>query len=207
MSQKTTVLIADDDAVVLELVERALVSANFDAYSATSGAQAVEMATTAAVDFALLDYRMPGLSGLEAGRAIHEITGTRFAIMSVHSDRELIERAAVEGALGFIAKPINLTELVAQVRIGLERAAELQRLCSTISNLEKDRTEAITRAVNSARSVNTAVGLLMERLRQPRDQAYQQLVRRARNERRKLVDLCDEIIHAREVDYRLPGKG
>lgn len=204
MPTAVKILVADDDAVILELAERTLAGAGFEVYGAASGEQAIEFATTIAIDLAILDYRMPGLSGIDAGRSIHEITGTRFAVMSVCSDRELIERAAGEGALGFIVKPLNLAELVAQVHIGLERAAELRHLHATIENLEKNRTDAIARAIASARSVNTAVGLLMERVRQPRERVYDDLVRRARNERRKLVDVCEEIIRAREVEYRLP---
>jgi DNA-binding response OmpR family regulator len=201
VTDRQKILVADDDPIVLELMERALMAAGFEVFSAASGAQAVEVATTNAVDLALLDYRMPDFSGLEAGRSIHKLTGARFIVVSVHTDQATIEQAAAEGALGFIVKPINFSELIAQVRVGLERASEFALLKNAMNSLEQKASEAITRAVTSARSVNTAVGILMERQHLPRNEAYNLLVRHARDSQRKLLDLSEEIVRSREIDY------
>ena len=156
---------------------------------------------THGADLALLDYRMPGMNGLQAGKAIYALTGTRFVMMSAHSDNDIINQAAADGALGFIVKPLDAKELVAQINVALTRAAEIRQLKNSLQNLEETYNAAIAKAVESSRSVNTAIGILMERQQCPRELVYQSLVSEARNKRRRLVTLSEEIIKTREADY------
>ncbi|MBI3897217.1 MAG: response regulator [Gammaproteobacteria bacterium] len=58
---KQRVLIVDDDELTLLYAEQALTEAGFDVVTATSGTQAIEIATTNDIDLALLDHRMPGI--------------------------------------------------------------------------------------------------------------------------------------------------
>jgi len=195
------ILIADDTATIVAITECALQNAGYEVLTASSGPQAVEAAMTHGADLALLDYRMPGMNGLQAGKAIYALTGTRFVMMSAHSDNDIINQAAADGALGFIVKPLDAKELVAQINVALTRAAEIRQLKNSLQNLEETYNAAIAKAVESSRSVNTAIGILMERQQCPREHVYQSLVSEARNKRRRLVTLSEEIIKTREADY------
>lgn len=202
-AEKGRILVADDDAVLLELVEKALSVAGFEVYSARSGTQAVDIATTNGIDLALLDYRMPGLSGLEVAKTIHALTSTRFIMMSVHSEQELITAAAGGGALAFLVKPLDMAELVTTVRVQLVRAKEIRQYEASLKKMESERVLDMSRAVASARVVNTAVGVLMERFKINRTQAYSLINQRARNNQQSLVAFSEEILNAAEIDYDL----
>lgn len=198
------ILVADDTATVVMIAECALRNAGYQVITASSGVQAVEAAMTHGTDLALLDYRMPGMNGLQAGKAIYKLTGARFVMMSAHSDNDIINQAAADGALGFIVKPLDAKELAAQINVALTRADEIRQLKNSLQSLEESYNAAIAKAVTSARAVNTAIGILMERQQSPREHVYQSLVSEARNKRRRLVALSEEIIKTREADYAKP---
>ena len=76
------------------------------------GDEAVELVRDHVPDVAILDIKMPGLDGLSAAR---EITGERLAavlILTAFSQRDLIEQARDAGALAYLVKPFQRSELV-----------------------------------------------------------------------------------------------
>jgi response regulator NasT len=192
---KKRILVADDDVVIVQLVERLLQQAGYEVVSAGSGEQAVEIATTNEIDLAVLDYRMPGISGLDAAKSVHTLTSARVIMMSAHGDRDLVMKAAGEGVLAFIAKPLSPVELVNTVNVQTVRAAELRAM--------DKQSVHMSRAVTTARTVNTAIGMLMERLRISHDQAFARLRQKARTTHRGLADVCDEMVRAAELSYQL----
>lgn len=205
---KNRILVVDDDPVILEYVEKALIDAGFEIFTATSGAEAIQISATNEIDLAILDFRMPGLSGLEVGRAIHELTLTRFILMSRHSDRDLVMQAAQHGALQFLAKPLQRSDLLNTVTICLARAAEIkskEQSLKDLKEIETNYTESVSRGIAGARSVNTALGILMERYRKARSDAYTILMRLTCNEHRRAVEVSEEIIKEAEAGYRGAG--
>lgn len=198
---KRHILIADDDPIILELLEKALIDAEYQVFAACSGEQAIEISTTNSIDLVLLDYRMPGLSGLDTGKAIRNLTSVRFILMSAFADKDIIMQAADDGMLQFIAKPLNLSDVITTIGVQLIRADEIKEYEKSFKDLEKNSQQGITRAIESARSVNTAIGLIMERYKISRDQASNMLLARTRNERRRAVDLSEQIIKTREAEY------
>ncbi|MBI3900016.1 MAG: response regulator [Gammaproteobacteria bacterium] len=201
-SKGSKILVVDDDPVMLELAIQTLEGAGYAVFVSPSGEQAIEIATTQEMDLALLDYRMPDMTGLDVGKAITDLTSTRFIIMSVHADEDVVRQAGGEGALGFLVKPLEPKELLAQVHVGLTRAAEINALQSSIEDMQQGYAAALSKAVASARTVNTAIGILMERLFMTREQATQLITREAKNQRKRMVELAEGLIAAREQDYR-----
>jgi DNA-binding NarL/FixJ family response regulator len=114
-----TVLLADDHGVLRDGVSRVL-EANSDirvAAVADNGRQALEKATDVRPDVALLDISMPGLSGIEATRAIvARLPRTAVVILSMHSSIELVQEALCAGARGYILKESAGEEVVKAVR-------------------------------------------------------------------------------------------
>ncbi|MGH9150391.1 MAG: response regulator, partial [Acidimicrobiales bacterium] len=77
------------------------------------GDEAVELVRRLNPDLAVLDIRMPGMDGLSAAR---EIVGQRRAavlILTAFSERNLIEEARDAGALAYLIKPFQTSELIA----------------------------------------------------------------------------------------------
>lgn len=179
-----TILLADDDPLILDLVERTLQKEGYKTLRAESGEQAIEIAMVKPFDLAVLDYRMGGMNGVETGMALHRLTQRRFVIMTQNKDRQTMDEAAAKGAMGFIAKPISAADLVGQVGVAIERSRDIDGL------------------YENSIIVNTAIGILMERLHLPRGAAHEKIKKQARSERRKLVDVAAEIIRVREEYYQ-----
>src|ERR1700685_2075441 len=100
-----TVLLADDHGVLRDGVRR-LLEATGDIQvvaMADNGCEALEKATEFRPDVALVDISMPGLSGIEATRAIMAaFPKTAVVILSMHSSTELVQEALRAGARGYL---------------------------------------------------------------------------------------------------------
>ena len=84
---------------------------------AADGIAAVELATTLRPDVALLDIRMPGLSGIEVTRAIRaRVPDVHVLIVSAFDDDDYVRAVFQAGALGYMLKTIGADELVDAVR-------------------------------------------------------------------------------------------
>ena len=114
-----TVLLADDHGVLRDGVRR-LLEATGDirvVAVADNGREALEKATEVRPDVALLDISMPGLSGIEATRAIMARSPkTAVVILSMHSSTELVQEALRAGARGYLLKESAGEEVVKAVR-------------------------------------------------------------------------------------------
>lgn len=199
-NKKIKLLIVDDDPVTLKLLECALTGNGFDVLTATSGEQAIDVATAVPIDIGILDYRMAGLSGLDAGRIIQQLTSAPFVLMSAFADRGDVLQAAGQEPLQFLTKPIEHSEVFNAISITLSRS-----LFGAEKRKQKPDAEfsvAVARAVTSARSVCTAIGLLMLEERITRASAAAFLLRRARDQRRRAADVAEEIIQSYEADFR-----
>jgi DNA-binding NarL/FixJ family response regulator len=115
-----TVLLADDHGVLRDGVRRVL-EANSDirvVAVADNGHDALAKATVVRPNVALLDISMPGLSGIEATRAIvATLPGTAVVILSMHSSIELVKEALCAGARGYLLKESAGEEVVKAVRV------------------------------------------------------------------------------------------
>ncbi len=118
MSKIVRILVADDHSVVRAglraLLER---QGNFRVVAeAGTGEEAVAKAQEHQPDVAVLDIRMPGLSGIEACRRIVEsVEGCRVIMLTSYAEDELLFAAVQAGASGYILKRIGDNELVQAV--------------------------------------------------------------------------------------------
>ncbi len=114
------ILVADDDEIILDLLVRLLARSGYQVIRARSGREAIEVGTRHRPDLALLDYRMPALTGLEAGKALYARLGIPFIILSSDLIADQVTQAAGEGALGVIRKPIRPSEICNLVQKALQ---------------------------------------------------------------------------------------
>ncbi|HWQ91618.1 MAG TPA: sigma-54 dependent transcriptional regulator, partial [Clostridia bacterium] len=111
------ILIVDDDAGQRSLLDSFLKSQGFEAITATSGEDALQKLS--AEDFAMMisDVRMPGLSGLETlRRARQQDAVLPVLLVTAYADIREAVGAMKDGALNYLAKPIDLDELLVTVR-------------------------------------------------------------------------------------------
>ena len=109
-----TVLVVDDEPMVLAFVEEALKKLGYQVLTATDGQQAYEVYSSHAnnIDKVLLDMVMPGTTGLEVCRRLRGINPkVKVILSSGYSSGEVAQEARLAGATGFIGKPYSLEEL------------------------------------------------------------------------------------------------
>ncbi|MDP9007059.1 MAG: response regulator [Actinomycetota bacterium] len=155
------VVIAEDEAIIRLDLRETLEEEGYEVVGETGrGDEAVALVKEHEPDLAILDIKMPGLDGLSAAR---EISGERRAavlILTAFSQRDLVERARDAGALAYLVKPFQRSELVPAVEVALGRFKEMRALEAEIRGLE-DQLE-IRRVVDRAKGILTDIHGLSE---------------------------------------------
>ncbi len=186
-------LLADDDALVLATFGRGLRDAGYQVTVAATGQEALEAAQQSAPDLAILDIRMPGLSGIEVSRKMQQ-QGVPVIHLTAYSDQETLNSAVAQGALGYLVKPIDVHKAIPTIETALNHAERYCRL--------QESEERLTRALDTANVVNYAVGILSERHRITPQTAFNRLRDCARSERRRVRDIANDILRASECMNR-----
>lgn len=116
---RTTCLVADDHPAVVEAVADVLGENGIAiAGRARDGREAVEKIESTQPDVALLDLRMPGLSGIEVARHVgRSAPNTSIILYTAFGDRALLTEAMDAGARGFVLKEAPLAEVVRAVEL------------------------------------------------------------------------------------------
>jgi response regulator NasT len=181
------VVIAEDEAIIRLDLKEILEEEGYEVVGETGrGDEAVELVKEHGPDLAILDIKMPGLDGLSAAR---EIAGERRAavlILTAFSQRNLIEEARDAGALAYLVKPFQRSELIPAIEVALGRFKEMRALEQEVQAAE-DRLE--TRKV-----VDRAKGILMDKHGMKEHDAFSWMQRRAMSERVTLKAIGEQII-------------
>ncbi|MEZ5615145.1 MAG: response regulator [Rhodocyclaceae bacterium] len=190
-TQPRKVLLVDDDRLVLATLASGLEQAGYAVQACASAEEAKRVLALDVPDIAVLDVRMPGASGLDLAGELAEAGGIPFIFLTAYSEADIVMRAAEHGALGYLVKPVDMPQLIPAIEAGLARAADLSKLRHTGQQLQN--------ALNESREVSMAIGLLMERYRLDRQQAFEALRGAARTQRRKIGELAEDMLAAAEL--------
>jgi FixJ family two-component response regulator len=125
LNSRETVFIVDDEPEVRKALERLLRASGLQVEVSASAQEFLERSAGVQCGCAVLDYQMPGLTGLDlqdvlAGRG----GGWQVVFLSGQGDVPKTVRAMKAGAVDFLVKPADGKQLVAAVRRALDRAAE-----------------------------------------------------------------------------------
>ena len=119
--RKATILVVDDEAALVEVLEAYLRDEGFAVLRAGDGRSAVEIALTERPDLVLLDLNLPRLSGLEAFREIRAQFDVPIIMLTARSG-EVDRVVGLElGADDYVTKPYSPREVVARVKTILRR--------------------------------------------------------------------------------------
>ena len=142
----STVLIVDDNAQNVELLQAFLESLPVNIVTAADGVEALEKVAEHNPDLVLLDIMMPRMSGFQVCRKIKSDPETRdIQILMVTALNELgdIEQASECGTDDFVSKPVNKFELLTRVKSLLRvrhLKNELERALTYLDEIEQDDT-------------------------------------------------------------------
>lgn len=188
-------LLVDDDRLILATLARSLRDAGYEVDTANSGRTALQHAAATHFDLAVLDMRMPGLSGIETARQLRAEHDIPALFLSAYSERESVSQAVAGGGLGYVVKPVDAQQLIPAIEAALARARDFATLTVVKGQLE--------RALTGTRHASIAIGILMERRRLTEAAAFEALRAAARAERRKLEQTAGDVVSALEQINRL----
>ncbi len=126
MSQRTTVLLVDDDAKLAQLVREYLSQHDFDVQVAPDGERGLTLLEKTPPDLVILDVMLPGIDGLEVCRRIRARPAlAQLPVLMLTAKGDDVDRiVGLElGADDYLAKPFNPRELLARARALLRRVA------------------------------------------------------------------------------------
>lgn len=125
------VLIAEDETLIRMDLRSLLEAAGHEVCAeARDGAEAVELATEAAPDLAILDVRMPNLDGIEAARRILAHRPIPLVMLTAYADAEIVERAVDAGVFAYVAKPFQERDILPAIRTAEARHRDLRNAAS-----------------------------------------------------------------------------
>lgn len=112
--KKIRLVLADDHPMIRAGFKTLLAQSNdFEvAGEAGNGAELIKVVTALKPDVTLVDIHMPGIGGLEALEKLHEsFPGIKFVVLTMHEEREYVQKALKAGADGYLLKNIEREEL------------------------------------------------------------------------------------------------
>lgn len=135
------VLIAEDEALIRLDLKEMLIEEGYDVCAeAADGQEAIDLAVALRPDLVILDVKMPRVDGLAAAERICADKIAPVVILTAFSQRELVERARDAGAMGYLVKPFQKSDLVPAIEMAAARFAQLRALEEEVDELS-DRLE------------------------------------------------------------------
>lgn len=132
MAESTTqpiVLVVEDSPESLGMLHETLDRCNYMVLLAPSGEKALEIVMNVQPDAILMDALLPGANGFETTRQIKQLPHAKnipVLFMTGLDDTEHIVEGLEAGGVDYITKPINITELVARLKVHLDNARDAQ---------------------------------------------------------------------------------
>jgi response regulator NasT len=187
-----TLMVVDDDRLVLATLVAGLKQAGFDVIEADNGDDAILLARKHKPRLAILDMRMQGKSGMDVARYLAANTDTGFMFLSAFGDSDIVEEATRMGALGYLVKPLDVRQIVPAVRAALARATERAGPPAPVAA----NPPSASASPPAGRDEFVAVGILMERLRIDYDRALAALRLQANAENRDVAEFANRMVEA-----------
>jgi DNA-binding response OmpR family regulator len=128
-SRPTRILVADDDPVILRLLQVNFNLEGYEVYTATRGEEALEKAKEHLPDIILLDVMMPGVDGWEVCRRLKEDHATAaipVIFLSARAQDQDRRRGYELGVVAYVTKPFDPGELIEVVQRSLSGTPEPQ---------------------------------------------------------------------------------
>ena len=185
--EKIGVVIAEDEAIIRLDLRETLENAGYEVVADTGrGDEAVKLVSQYKPEVVILDVKMPGMDGIQAAREIAATEDTAVVILTAFSQRELIDEAVEAGALAYLVKPYQQSDLVPAIEIARRRHQEMRELTDQAKTLEE--------RLKARKVIEKAKGLLIETASLTEDEAFRFIQTTAMSERKTMLELAEKII-------------
>lgn len=162
------ILVVDDVASNLKVMRASLKKLDTEIITASSGAEALEQVATHRFCLILLDVQMPQMDGHEVARRLQNNTATAnipiIFVTAMNRDDDYLQQGYHVGAVDYLFKPINVSVLIAKVKIFLKLAKISQQLEDQKNSLEQavaNRTMDLEQALDQAKTANKAKSIFL----------------------------------------------
>ncbi|MBX9783022.1 MAG: response regulator transcription factor [Chitinophagaceae bacterium] len=147
-SKGKSILIADDEQDILEILEYNLTAEGFSVIKAKNGNEALDMTRLHHPDLLILDVMMPGKTGMEVCQILRfqpEFSGTLIIMLTALSDESNHIKGLEMGADDYISKPISPKVLISRVNALMRRTFKSDESVIKIGDLMIDKEQYVVR--------------------------------------------------------------
>jgi response regulator NasT len=181
------VVLAEDEALIRLDLKEMLEEEGYEVVGeAGDGESAVRLARERDPDLVILDIKMPGLDGLSAAE---RITGDRLApvlVLTAFGQKELIDRAAEAGAMGYLVKPFQKGDVVPAIELAVARYQETVTLEREVADLQE--------RLETRKLVDRAKGILQDRFGMREADAFRFLQKAAMDGRLRMREVARRVV-------------
>jgi len=181
------VVIAEDEAIIRLDLRETLEEEGYEVVGESGrGDHALELVRELRPDIAILDIKMPHMDGLEAARVITQERICGVLMLTAFSQREVVEDARDAGALAYLVKPYQKSDLIPAIEVAIGRFRELQHLSGEV--------DALGEQLEARKLIDRAKGILMDEAGLKESEAFTFIQRTAMSERTRMREVAERII-------------
>lgn len=189
MADTLRFLIADDEALHnLALTSQLEALGHEVVATASNGQEAVDLARDKKPDMAILDIRMPVMTGPEAAHKIHAERPIPILILSAYSDRRTVDEATRSPVFHYLVKPVDPDDLAPAIAVARARFGEWT------DALEKRDVAELK--LEERKILDRAKGILMETRSLSEREAYRFLQKTSQDRNTPMIELAKKILLA-----------
>ena len=181
------VVIAEDEAIIRLDLRETLEEEGYEVVGETGrGDKAIELVRSLRPDLAILDIKMPGMDGIDAARVISAERLCGVLMLTAFSQREVVEQARDAGALAYLLKPFQKSDLIPAIEVAIGRFRELQVLSGEV--------DALGEQLEARKLIDRAKGILIDECGMKESDSFTFIQRTAMSERTRMREVAARII-------------
>ena len=183
----TRIVLAEDEAIIRLDLRETLQEEGYEVVGDVGrGDRAIELVRNLKPDVAIFDIKMPGMSGIEAAKIVSKEKICPVVMLTAFSQREIIEEARDAGALAYLVKPFQKTDLVPAIELAIARFAEMRALSGEV--------DALGAQLEVRKLIDRAKGVLIDNYKMSEADSFLFIQRLAMSERKKMGEIAERII-------------
>lgn len=155
---------------------------------ARDGREAVSLARSTAIDLAIMDIRMPGLSGLEAAEEIIRHRPTPVILLTGYSDPDYIAQATLTPIFHYLVKPVSIEDLAPAIAVAYSRFQEWKTF--------QGEAELLGQKLEERKLVEQAKAVIMEVRGLSEGAAYRLLQKESQNRNQPMAEIARTVLLA-----------
>ena len=193
--ERPRVIVADDESIVRMDLREMLDSLGYLVVGeAGDGESAVHLSRELRPDIVIMDIKMPGMDGIDAGKILTEERIAPILLLTAYSQQDLVDRAKDAGVMAYIVKPFHEADLAPAIEVSLRRWEEFRTLEREVEDLKE--------ALETRKLVDRAKGILMDTQGLSEADAFRRIQKTSMDQRKPMKEVAEAIVLAHEA-----GKG